>query len=586
MSIRFAALLLFLPVLPLLSCSNKHIGPYPLKFTTRPVSVYVVDGSSPKAADTNSGTEARPWKTISRAAQAKELKPGDTVYIKTGLYREAVNITVCGLPGQPITFAAAPGAYVVVKGSELIRSTGENPWILLADQKDLKEPYPNAFKRVWRIHLGDEYFAAIPNKADWCLTQVFVNDLTPLQMIGPDHFYDADCIRVVGKGLADMIDGSFYFDAKEQNLYVRLGGDPGWYAMEVGVRGYVLSVNNTQDVVVRGLNMRHNLHPGVCSIGGSERVTVEDCQCWLSDFGGMSVCSSKNCTVRRCDMSYNGNTGLDLNTTQNITVEDCKLMFNNYRRFNGGWHCGGMKNIPDNRGTIIRRNEVAYTYDGPGIWFDGLNPGYRILDNVCHHNGSDGIFVEINQGGGIVADNLTYANGGHGIYIAGTAGAWIVNNTVADNLSGIVAMPRDGFPIKNDRILNNLLIRNYSAGDTLTRGCDLTLFAYPPLQEEKNNPPLTQAQADNLSDFNAFANNNWTPTMRQHWNPDNTLADWQKKFNQDPHSRQMPVPFDRTGQGFKLLSTQGLDIAAPLPPECKWQPSNPRRVGSTITQWP
>ena len=36
---------------------------------------------SPKAADSNSGTEAAPWKTISRAAAAKELKPGDTVVI-------------------------------------------------------------------------------------------------------------------------------------------------------------------------------------------------------------------------------------------------------------------------------------------------------------------------------------------------------------------------------------------------------------------------------------------------------------------------------------------------------------------------
>jgi hypothetical protein len=48
----------------------------------------------------------------------------------------------------------------------------------------------------------------------------------------------------------------------------------------------------------------------------------------------------------------------------------------------------------------------------------------------------------------------------------------------------------------------------------------------------------------------------------------------------------MPIKFDRTGLGFKLLSTQGLNIAAPLPPECKWRPTNPKRVGSTITQWP
>ena len=278
--------------------------------------------------------------------------------IKSGLYREAVNITVSGSPGKPITFEAFParpgspqaGATVVVKGSELIRETNENKWTLLADQKDLKEPYPNAYKRVWRIHLGDGFFPATPNKADRCITQVFMNDFTPLQMIGPDHYYDADCLRVVGRGLADMIDGSFYFDPKEQNLYVRVGGHPSWSGMEVGVRGMVVNIANVHDVVVRGLEMRHNSHPTVCNIGGSARVLVEDCKVYLSYFGGLGISASKDCTVRRFDMSYNGNTGLDLNTTENITVEDCTLTFNNYRHFNAGWHCGAMKNIPNNRG--------------------------------------------------------------------------------------------------------------------------------------------------------------------------------------------------------------------------------------------
>lgn len=473
---------------------------------------------------------------------------------------------------------------MVVKGSDLIRESDGNRWTLLADQKDLREPYPNAYKRIWRIHLGDEYFPDTA-KADRFITQVFMNDYTPLQMIGPDHCYDADCLRVVGRGIADMIDDSFYFDPKGQDLYVKVGGDPGWYCMEIGVRGAVLSVSGTHDIVVRGLEMRHNRHPCVCSVGACERVSIEDCKCSLGDMNGLSICSCKDCVARRCDLSWNGNSGLGLNTTKNITVEDCTLMFNNYRRFSPGWHCGGMKNIPNNYGTIIRRNEVAYTIDGPGIWFDSFNPDCLIVDNVVHHNDSCGIFLEIDQGGGIIANNLVYANRGWGIHVAGSAGAWVVHNTVADNLAGIIAMPRgDEYPLKNTRILDNLLIRNYSAGDTLTRGCDLTLFMYPPLQQE--NVKLRQSEANNLSDFNVFANNDWTPLLRHHWNPNNTLAEWQKRFAQDLHSRLMSVRYDRTASGFRLLSTSELDVAAPLPSECKWQQSDPRHVGSTITHWP
>ena len=75
---------------------------------------------------------------------------------------------------------------------------------------------------------------------------------------------------------------------------------------------------------------------------------------------------------------------------------------------------------------------------------------------------------------------------------------------------------------------------------------------YPPFQEDKT--ALRQPEADNRSDFNVFAANDWTPTIRYHWNPNVTLAQWQKRFQQDLHSRLMPVRFERRGQGFKLLT--------------------------------
>ncbi len=544
---------------------------------------YFVDQRHPKASDGNPGTEAQPWKTIARAGKAKELKPGDTVLIKSGLYREAADITVSGEPSKPITFAAAPGARVIVKGSELIRG----PWTLITQRKDVKEPYPHAYKNIWRIPLGDEYFPSSPNKADRFVTQVFSCDYTPLQMIGRDRFFDGDQLRIVGAGLADMIDRSFYFDPKDQGLYVKVGGHPDWYRMEIGVRNACVSVSGAHDVVVRGLEMRHNLHGSVCNVGGCQRVLVEDCKCCLGDLGGLSICSCKDCTARRCDLSYNGNSGLGLNTTQGCTIEDCTLLFNNYRHFNEAWHCGGMKNIPNNYRTIIRRCEAAYTYAGPGIWFDTHNPDTVIVDNVCHHNDADGIFLEINRGGGIIANNLVYANRGRGIYVAGSPDTWVVHNTVVDNFCGIVLMPRgDVDPLKNERVLNNLLIRNYIAGQTLTEGCDLTLYMYPPFQEDKTD--LRQAEADNRSDFNVFAANDWVPAIRYHRNPGVTLAEWKKRFQQDLHSQVMPIQFERRGQGFKLLSTEGLDAATPLPEKVLgiWKPKNPKRVGAALTQWP
>jgi hypothetical protein len=65
-----------------------------------------------------------------------------------------LEVTVSGEPGRPITFAAAPHARAVLKGSEPVRG----PWKRVGGQGDVEEPYPNAFADVWKIKLDEEFF--------------------------------------------------------------------------------------------------------------------------------------------------------------------------------------------------------------------------------------------------------------------------------------------------------------------------------------------------------------------------------------------------------------------------------------------
>ena len=196
----------------------------------------------------------------------------------------------------------------------------------------------------------------------------------------------------------------------------------------------------------------------------------------------------------------------------------------------------------------IRGCEAAYNIASDGIWFDCDNGDIRILGNVSHHNDGAGIFFEINKGGGIIADNLVYANRSRGIYISGSQNTWIVHNTVAGNEGGIVCMPRgDDWPLENVRVLNNLLMRNYVTADTITRGCDLTIYMGCP-----DYGPYRRTVASNHSDYNVYANTGWTPTLRHSWNPDNTLAQWQQRFQEDLHSTLLPVAFEQTGTRFAV----------------------------------
>ena len=88
----------------------------PLKFT----KTYYVDNNSAKADDNGPGTSARPFRTINKAAQV--LQPGERVVIASGTYRECVRPLRGGTgPTQMISYEAAPGAKVFIKGSEVLK---------------------------------------------------------------------------------------------------------------------------------------------------------------------------------------------------------------------------------------------------------------------------------------------------------------------------------------------------------------------------------------------------------------------------------------------------------------------------------
>ena len=65
--------------------------------------------------DANSGTLAKPWRTIQKAANT--LKAGETVYIRGGVYNERVVPANSGTAGNYITYSAYQGETVVIDGT-------------------------------------------------------------------------------------------------------------------------------------------------------------------------------------------------------------------------------------------------------------------------------------------------------------------------------------------------------------------------------------------------------------------------------------------------------------------------------------
>ncbi|MBV8551130.1 MAG: DUF1565 domain-containing protein [Acidobacteriaceae bacterium] len=115
-SIRFKT-----PVI--VTASSQVEGPRPASATVRiPAEVSLTSFYvSTKGRDSNAGTLQSPWRTIQHAANT--VQPGDTVYVRGGVYNESVNIRVSGSAREgAITFESYPGETTIVDGTRLAAS--------------------------------------------------------------------------------------------------------------------------------------------------------------------------------------------------------------------------------------------------------------------------------------------------------------------------------------------------------------------------------------------------------------------------------------------------------------------------------
>lgn len=138
------------------------------------VDIYV----SPGGNDSDSGAELRPLKTISRALAM--TRPGDTVILEPGIYRQSVQMDNSGTAEQPITLRArkegtaildATGfgwamtltgaAYVVIEGLEI---TGSGHTCLLLNhfhENPAKGTRHITVRRNYLHHCGTEGYSAL-----------------------------------------------------------------------------------------------------------------------------------------------------------------------------------------------------------------------------------------------------------------------------------------------------------------------------------------------------------------------------------------------------------------------------------------
>lgn len=128
---------------------------------------------SVNGSDTAAGTLAAPFRSIQRSADV--MQPGDVCIIHAGTYREWIKPPRGGISeAQRITFRAAPGEEVFIKGSERVSAwTKQDGGVWRLELPDAFFGASNPFKRnlsgkylSWgkENHLGDIYLDGVPLK--------------------------------------------------------------------------------------------------------------------------------------------------------------------------------------------------------------------------------------------------------------------------------------------------------------------------------------------------------------------------------------------------------------------------------------
>ncbi|MCZ7430003.1 right-handed parallel beta-helix repeat-containing protein [Micromonospora sp. WMMA1949] len=418
-------------------------------------SVFHVATSGSDRAD---GCAERPFRTINRAARVAQ--PGDTVVVHAGEYREWVKPRHGGLSdSRRITYEAAPGEHVVIKGSE--RVTGWEPldgtvWRAVVDNALFGSfnPFAEEVTGDWivyrpgapRRHLGEVYlnglsFFEVGSRAEVDdpprRTEV-VDDWTRVtQPIG-----DPDQTRLV-----------WYAEVGERTtIWANFqGADPNTELVEINVRRSVFYPDQPHRdyITVRGFELAHAAspwapptadQPGLIGPGWAKGWVIEDnvihdAKCAAISIGkegstgqnfsalrgdkpGYQYQLESVFAARRIgwDREHIGSHVIRRNTIydcgQNAivghlgcafsTIEDNHIHRIGVKREFYGYEIAGIK-LHAAIDVVIRHNRIHDC--SLGTWLDWQAQGTRLSRNVYHDNSRD-LFVEVSHGPYLVDHNI------------------------------------------------------------------------------------------------------------------------------------------------------------------------------------
>jgi Right handed beta helix region/Carbohydrate binding module (family 6)/Secretion system C-terminal sorting domain/Protein of unknown function (DUF1565) len=381
-------------------------------------------------SDTNSGTLASPFKTISKAASVAQ--PSDVVIIHAGTYREYVDPPTGGTSdADRITFKAAAGDKVFVKGSEVINTwvdNGDNSWKI-----ELPTTYFNGYN-PYNLNVDGAFqnYGQWHHRGDVYINNGVLNELQTLEQVKTENY-------------------TWYTTTagNTTTIYANFGTDnPNTQLTEINVREAIFftSAIDIDYITIDGLRFLHAAPnwqaPNTTTQAGPSFITqigavgskmgkgwiIDNCEVMYSKTAGIMMGESpddvaslqditafgdhsiRNNIITRCgEYGIAGQKGLSRSIINGNRIEQI-----NYRNEFGGFEPAGIKiwNCSD---VLIENNLIRGIYANQSnasqsycIWIDFANQGTRITRNYMEANSmtTTTLFIEANMGPTLIDNNI------------------------------------------------------------------------------------------------------------------------------------------------------------------------------------
>ncbi|MFC1538464.1 right-handed parallel beta-helix repeat-containing protein [Candidatus Latescibacterota bacterium] len=463
--------------------------------TTQYTHTYYVDQNHPRASDTNPGSPDAPFLTINRAAQV--VNAGERVLIRSGVYREKVapKNSGSGLDGM-ISYEAAPGARVIIKGSEIL----EDEWFRSRNPEQYSE-------KLWMITLDESLF---PEESPFKIQNASAEDIEIMpwaeQWSGRvPYTLSRGIVFQDGKRLVQLavyedlvrVPGSFWVDETGDVIHIHPydGKEPNQCVMEVTVMPHILKpdVTDLGYIQVKGLTFMHagngfprtgvgalftmgghhwiidgNRFEGINSVAveiGARSIETSDREISRTDsrraskyLGGTIV---RNNVISDC-----GTGGIEGYVNRDVLVECNHIYDIGWQDVERYYECGAVK-LLSATGTLIQRNLIHDVEAAYGIWVDWDNKYSRISRNTLYDlsiTGNGVLYFEASQFPNMYDNNIIWSVHGTAIFGGDSDSLIVANNLIGecDNIGVYTLKITDrsvnGRPTtsRHSRVYNNL----------------------------------------------------------------------------------------------------------------------------------